>query len=144
MNPRLLLPALALLTSAAFAASTRLSDQPVLNFRLPTFTPEGHRDWLFRGSEARHVDANRIDVKEMAITVFTGAADNRVETQILSSAARLAPQDQAASGDQTIRVISDRLEATGEQWSYHHKERKILLGKNVRTVIHAEIKNFLQ
>jgi lipopolysaccharide export system protein LptC len=143
MNPRFLLFALGLLATAAFG-DTKISDQPIVNFRLPTFTPEGHRDWLFRGSEARHIDANRIDVKDMAITVFTGTADNRAETQILSPAARLAPQDQLANGDSAIRVISGQLEVSGENWSYRHKEKKIRLGKNVRTVIHAEIKNFLQ
>jgi len=132
------------LLATSLGAASKLSDQPVVNFRLPTFTPEGYRDWLFRGSEARYLDANHVDVKEMTITVFSGTADNRVDTQILSPAARLAPQDQIARGDSAIRVISDRLEASGENWSYHHREKKIRLGKNVRTVIQAEIKNFLQ
>ena len=132
------------LLAAAAGAATKLSDQPVLNFRLPTFTPEGYRDWLFRGSEARYLDANNIEVKEMTITVFSGTADNRVETQILSPGARLAPQDQIAKGESPIRVISDRLEVSGENWSYHHREKKIRLGNNVRTVIQAEISNFLQ
>lgn len=138
------LPLLCISLAVSGLAATKLSDQPVVNFRLPTFTPEGHRDWLFRGSEARYLDANHVDVKEMTITVFSGTADNRVDTQILSPAAKLALQDQVATGNSAIRVISDRLEVSGENWSYHHKEKKIRLGKNVRTVIQAEIKNFLQ
>ncbi len=132
------------LLAATAGAATRLSDQPVLNFRLPTFTPEGYRDWLFRGDEARYLDANRIDITEMALTVFTGTADNRAETLILSPAARLAPQDQSVTGDSIIRIINDRFEATGTRWTYQHAARKVTLGKDVRVRFKAELKNLLQ
>ena len=135
---------LSLCLAVSGLAATKLSDQPVLNFRLPTFTPEGHRDWLFRGDEARYLDANRIDIKEMALTVFTGTADNRAETLILSPAARLAPQSQAVAGDGTIRIINDRFEATGSKWTYEHAARKVTLGKDVRVRFKAELKNLLQ
>ena len=135
---------LSLCLAVSGLAATKLSDQPVLNFRLPTFTPEGHRDWLFRGDEARYLDANRIDIKEMALTVFTGTADNRAETLILSPAARLSPQDQTVAGDSTIRIINDRFEATGSKWTYEHAARKVTLGKDVRVRFKAELKNLLQ
>jgi lipopolysaccharide export system protein LptC len=132
------------LAAATAGAATKLSDQPVLNFRLPTFTPEGYRDWLFRGDEARYLDANHIEIKEMALTVFTGTADNRAETLILSPSARLAPQDQTVTGDGTIRIINDRFEATGSKWTYQHAARKVTLGKDVRVRFKAELKNLLQ
>ncbi len=59
----------ALLTSGSAASAqstTRIAnDAPIVNFRLPTFTPEGFRQWLVRGSEARLVSAKEIDIREL-------------------------------------------------------------------------------
>jgi hypothetical protein len=136
---------LLLLPAAASATSTQISaDQPVINFRLPTFTPEGYRSWLVRGTEARFPLPNQIDVRELNLTIFTGKADGKIDTVILSPAARVLPDESVATGTGTIRVINDEFEATGTGWRYEHKAKKVYLTRHVRVTFRAELKDILK
>ena len=134
----------AFLADAAAATSQVAKDAPIVDFRLPSFTPAGHRAWLVRGSEARFADQNDISITELTLTVFTGDATERIETLILSPAARVRPDEAVATGDSTIRVINDNFEATGAGWRYDHREKRVSIARNVRVTFHAELKNYLQ
>jgi lipopolysaccharide export system protein LptC len=134
-----------LTVASALGANTQIStDKPIINFRLPTFTNEGYRAWLVRGSEARYINQNQIDIKELTLSVFSGKADDKIATMILSPSARVMPTDSVIAGEDTIRVIDDQLEATGTGWHYAHKEKKISITKNVRVTFRAEFKDFLK
>jgi hypothetical protein len=125
--------------------ATRVSsDAPIVNFRLPTFTDEGFRAWLVRGSEARMISTREIDVRELTLTVFTGDAQERIETMILSPVARVFPEQQTVAGLETIRVIDDRFEATGADWRYEHQEKRVFINRNVRVTFRAQLKDLLQ
>jgi lipopolysaccharide export system protein LptC len=144
---RLILSLLLLLLAAtlAFAATTRIAtDKPIVNFRLPDFTPQGHRSWLVRGSEARYANEGVVDIKELNLTVFTGLPDEKVETMILSPAAQVRLQDRQVSGPESIRIINDRFEASGSQWSYDHEAKKISIAKNVRVILHTQLNDILK
>jgi LPS export ABC transporter protein LptC len=136
---------LLLLPLAAGAATTQIStDKPVINFRLPMFTPEGYRAWLVRGTEARFTARNQIDLTGLTLTIFTGQADDRIETMILSPSARVQPDEQVVTGDGTIRVINDQFEASGTGWRFVHKEKKVSIRRNVRVTFRAEFKDLLK
>ena len=136
---------LLLLPVAVAAATTQVStDKPVINFRLPMFTPDGHRAWLVRGTEARFTAANQIDLTGLTLTIFTGQADDRIETMILSPDARVRPDEQVVTGDGTIRVINDQFEAAGTGWRFAHREKKVSINKNVRVTFRAEFKDLLK
>jgi len=146
MSPlsRLLLPFLAL-AGAATAANPRVAaDQPIVNFRVPDFTPEGNRSWLVRGTEARYIGDNQVDVKELNLTVFTGQADGKVETLFLSPSAEIHLEDLVARGHDTLRIINDKFEVTGADWTYSHKEKKVSIGRNVHVVLHTQVKDILK
>ena len=131
--------------AAAVAATTQFStDRPVINFRLPTFTPEGHRSWLVRGSEARFLNENLINVKELTLTIFSGLADERVETMMLSPSAEVMPNDSVITGKETIRVINDEFEATGVDWRYNHKEKRVSINQSVHVTFRAELRAILK
>jgi hypothetical protein len=141
---RLFLPFLAL-AGATFAASPQVStDRPVINFSSSDFTPEGNRAWLVRGSEARYVGDNQVDVKELNLTIFTGQADGKVETLFLSPVAEIRLDDLVARGRDTLRIIDDRFEVTGADWTYSHKEKKVSIGRNVHVVLHTQVKDILK
>jgi len=126
-------------------ATTRIApDQPVVNFRLPDFTPEGNRTWLVRGSEARYISPEQVDIKELNLSIFSGLPDGKVETLILSPSAQVRPGELQVRGHDTIRVINDRFEATGSEWSYLHGEKRISIGKKVHVVLHTELKAILK
>lgn len=138
---------LALLLSGvtACAANTQVApNQPIVNFRLPDFTPEGNRSWLLRGSEARYANAGQVDITGLNLTIFNGLPDGKVETLILSPTAEVRPGEMLVRGHDAIRVINDRFEATGAEWNYNHREKKVSIGKNVHVVLHAELKAMLQ
>ena len=120
------------------------TDRPVINFRLPWFTDEGYRAWMVRGSEARYANENRIGIKDLTLSIFTGQADEKVDTVILSPNAVVHPNDSVVTGSSTIRVINDQFEASGVDWRYAHKDKKVSIGKNVRVTFQAEFKDFLK
>lgn len=131
--------------SATAQSTTRIAtDAPIVNFRLPTFTPEGFRQWLVRGTEARLVSAKEIDIRELTLTVFSGDESDRIDTMILSPLAKVLTDTQVVTGPGTIRVIRDDLEATGTQWTYDHREKRVSMQQKVRVTFRAELKNFLQ
>lgn len=134
-----------LAASSGWAATTQIApDKPIINFRLPNFTPEGHRSWLVRGSEARFLKEGQVDITGLNLSIFSGLADGKVETLILSPSAKVVPDDQLVRGNDSIRVINDRFEATGSDWSYSHRDQKVSIGKNVRVVLHTQLKDILQ
>ena len=53
-------------------------------------------------------------------------------------------RDWIASGPSTIRVISDQFEASGTQWTYARKDKKVSIAKHVRVTFRAEFKDFLK
>jgi hypothetical protein len=135
-------------TALPAQVSTRVaSDAPIVNFRLPTFTAEGYREWLVRGTEARMHSAKEIDIRELTLTVFTGDATDKITTMILAPMAKVLPEERTVTGQETIRVLNDSLEATGTEWRVHQPGDKavdISLRKNVRVTFRAELKNLLQ
>lgn len=131
--------------TATFAANTAVAtDKPIINFRLPEFTPEGNRAWLVRGSEARYVNDGLINVTGLNLSIFTGLPDGAVETMILSPAAQIRYADMVAQGKDSIRIVNDHFEATGKTWNYWHKEKKVSIAGNVRVVLHTELKDILK
>ncbi len=129
----------------ALASTTRIAtDKPIVNFRLPDFTPEGHRSWLVRGSEARYANDGLVDIQGLNLTIFTGQADDKVETLILSPAAQVHIADRIVSGPESIRIINDRFEATGVQWSYDHQQKRISIAKDVRVILNTQLNDILK
>jgi hypothetical protein len=131
--------------TVAPGANTRIStDKPIVNFRLPAFTPEGYRAWLVRGSEARYATSNQIGIKELTLSIFSGRADEKMDTLILSPVAVVHPAEAVVTGPDTIRVINDQFEASGVDWRYAQKDKKVSIAKNVRVTFRAEFKDFLK
>ncbi|HEY4301632.1 MAG TPA: LPS export ABC transporter periplasmic protein LptC [Candidatus Didemnitutus sp.] len=142
--------ALALIIAAAVPMgaqnTTRFSaEAPIKNFKLPMYTvPDGYRTWLIRGTEALVRGANDIDVSELTLTIFSGDAHEKIETMILSPSAHVAPENQTASGNATIRVINDAYEASGTGWHFDHKAGTVSIDRHVKVVLHGELKGFLK
>lgn len=136
---------LAAVGTSGHAASTQVSaEKPIINFRVPTFTAEGFRDSLVRGSEARFVSREEIVVKDLNLSVFTRDNTEKVKTLLVSPSATFFPTQQVVTGTESIRVIDDEFEASGVDWRYAHKEKRITINQRVRVKFRAEITNLLQ
>jgi len=129
--------------TVALAGPSITSQTPVSNFRLPTFTKEGHRSMLLQGTRAI-IGPAQIDLEELNLTLFTGGANNAVETIILSPAASAEPESETVHGSGTVRVIRDDLEITGRGWTYDHRQKRVSIATNARVVFRASLPDILK
>jgi hypothetical protein len=150
----LLLAALAALAgpspAAGDSASGIVAAAPARNWALQIFTPEGYRSMSLRGSEVRAISSARIDVVGINITTFSGDAQARVDSSLLSSAATFFPRENRATGDESVRVIrySDDggivAEMTGEDWTYRNDGKKVSIRRNAHVVFMEQLADVLK
>ena len=115
------------------------------NWVLPIFTDkEGVRSMTLRGSAVQPVGANRIDVTDLNVTVFSGDAAARVESVLLAQSASFFPKTNLATGEKHVRLVRDDFEISGDGWSYNHASKKISLKQNTRVVFRAELNDILK
>ena len=124
-------------------ATSFTANAPVINFRVPTFNGP-YRSWLLRGAQGIYVDDNRLDVVDLNLTVFAGDATNRVESVFLSPSAVALINESRVRGPGALRLITDDFEATGEDWLYDHRQKKVSIHRNVRVVFHAQLNDILR
>lgn len=135
----------------ACAAETKIplasTPEPVVakNWGLPLFTKEGHRSMTLRGTEARTISADRIDIIDLNITTFTGDATAQVDSILLCrDIASFFPNEKLVRGEASVRLVRDDIEVTGEQWTYDHAAKKVSLGRNARVTFKAQLPDILK
>lgn len=144
---KLLLALSCLALSALASADTTLGNAPVRKFRLPSFNDEGNRVSLLTGDEATLVNPKQIDVKEMHFTLFAGDEKGTVDTTLLAPVATVRipePNHTIVEGKGSVRVIRSDLDASGEDWTYWHREKRLVMRNHVHFVLQAELTNILQ
>lgn len=98
-----------------------------------------------RGTEARTISDDRIDIIDLNITTFTGDATARVEAILLCrELASFFPNEKLVRGDASVRLVRDDLEITGEHWTYDHAAKKVSLGRNARVTFKAQLPDILK
>lgn len=118
---------------------------PALNWVLPIFTDrEGYRSMTLRGSEVRAAPDSSIAVTDLSITIFTGTAEAKVDSILLSPSATFFPKKHRATGKKSLRFIQDTIEVTGEDWTYDHDAKKVSINNNVRVTFRAQINDILK
>jgi hypothetical protein len=125
-------------------AAEASSSEPAKIFTSATFTPDGYRSMLLRGSAARMLTLRLIELDDMNLTVFSGDASSRIDSILLSPTARVSLDDDTARGPGSIRLIRNDLDLTGEQWVYDHANKSISIARNVRVVFHSKLKDMLK
>jgi hypothetical protein len=137
--------------AGAQAQSSSISpDAPAEGIKLLQYSDAGYRSSMLRGTKARYVDKNHVDVTDMTLTLFTGDQTNAVDTMLLSPLARasLEEKEVTVQGDGAVRLIrTDDFEVTGEQWTFNgssDKKKKLFINKNVHVIIHAELQDILK
>lgn len=119
---------------------------PIKDLSLPAFDKNGKRAYLLRAGEAFFVTSNQIDVKHMHFTLFTKDGTGAFDTVLLAPSATFLTQKdkEYVSGKETVRIIRLNLEVTGEDWSYNHAEKRVLIGKNARVTFLDELKDIIK
>jgi hypothetical protein len=144
-------PRKSLAATVAFLSATLLGlaqdaalAPPAKNWTLPLFTKEGYRQMTLKGSEVRPVDSDRIDISGLDVTVFSGGADAKVDTVILSPQASFMINEKVARGDEGVRMVRDDVDVTGVGWTYYYNEKKVLIAHNAHVVFHAGLPQLLK
>jgi hypothetical protein len=135
------------ITALFFAAALALPAQtpqisapaPVKNFALPFFNEEGNRTLLVRGNEAILTDPRKPRFADMTVTMFARGTVNQVESVLLSKAATVDTTTRVIEGTDAVRFVRDDIEVTGEAWRYEHSARRIVIQRNARVVLRAEL-----
>ncbi len=117
---------------------------PVRNFEVATFTPAGHRSWLLRGTAGHYVSQDEIQVTNLNLTVFAGDSANHIDSIFLSPSATAYVNRGQVRGDDSVRVITNDFEATGRDWLYDHRQKRVSIRKDVRVVFHAQLIHLLR
>ncbi len=117
---------------------------PIKEFRLPTFDKDGKRATFMRAGEARFVTSTQIDVKDMQFTLFTKDGTGAFDSVLLAPSATFLTDKQFVSGKESVRLVRINLEVTGEQWSYNHPEKRVLIGNNARVTFQDELKDIIK
>lgn len=126
------------------SAQDLATSPPARNWILPLFTKEGFREMTIRGDEVHPMTSDRIDIRGMNITVFSGAPDARVDSVLLSPEASFLITEKVARGDKSVRLVRDDLEVTGDVWSYNYNEKKVLISKRAHVVFQAALPEILK
>ncbi len=147
--PRLAVAALvighcSLVIPAALSAPQVTATAPIKNFRLPTFTEEGHRHVMLVAEEARLPDPSRIDLKEMMLTLFTGDASEGIDSLLAAPSATFIPATLFASGSETVRLERSDLTVTGADWSYDHPAKKVVIKRDAHVIFRSPLGDILK
>lgn len=125
-------------------AKSAPTSAPAVNWVLPIFTDkEGYRSMTLRGSEVRPV-GRTVAVTDLSITIFSGDAEAKVDSILLSREARFFPKEQRATGDDSVRYIRGEIEVTGNGWTYEHDTKKVSLQRNVRVTFNSQLNDILK
>lgn len=117
---------------------------PARNWTLPLFTKEGYRQMTLRGDVVRPITPDRIDITGMSVTVFSGTPAAKVDSVLLSPEATFLIGEKIAHGDQSVRLIRDDVEVTGEGWTYNYNEKKVLISRHAHVVFHTALPDILK
>lgn len=146
MNRNLLAAALTGLAAALAVASEPVqpSGAPAHKWVLPVFSDrEGHRLMTLRGAEVRP-SAEKITIRDLMVTVFTGDAEAKVDSVLITPSAEFLPGRNIVSGDRSVRFLQDDVEVTGGRWTFDQGAKKVSIRGDVRVTFRAKLNDILR
>jgi len=122
----LLLP-LAPLPALADTTERMKPKAPIKNFRLPRFGDNGYTQWVLRGAEGIYQSAEQIDVKDMALRIYSGDERLAVELSLDSPQAAILVKENRAVSDAPIKIVGANFTISGTGWSWDGATRAIVV-----------------
>ncbi len=113
--------------------------EPVKNFRLPMFGENGYRNWELCGDEGRYLSAEKIEVTDMKLRIFSGDKSSQVEHNIESPKATLLVAKNIAIGEGPIRITSRSYMIEGKRWFWDGKTRSVVVSQKASVVFYEGI-----
>jgi hypothetical protein len=120
----------------------------VINLRFPTFSDDqpSRRVAMLLAGTARFANQERtqIDATEVVYTTYKSTGEEKVDAVLTSPAATVFTDQEILRGDQSVKIVNDEVDITGERWNYFHKENKVTIGRNARVVFRGSLPSLLK
>lgn len=123
---------------ALVAHAQMVPQQPVKNFQLPMFGENGYRTWELSGDEGKYLSADKIEVKQMRMKVFSGDAASVIENRIESPLATLFVSKNIAIGQGPIRISASNYRIDGERWFWDGKTRSVVVSQKASVIFYEK------
>ncbi len=131
----------------AGATPSGIETGPAIGWTFHVFTDkEGYHFLSLRGTSARVLGPDEIEVTGFSAVAYTGDASERVESILMSPKAVFSPKENRATGKSAIRLIHDDIEVNGVGWTYDHGRdiKKVALAHDVRVTFQAQLNDILK
>ncbi len=112
--------------------------EPVKNFQLPMFGENGYRTWELSGDEGRYISADKIEVSQMKMKVFSGDASSTIENRIESPLAMLFVSKNIAIGQGPIRITATTYRIDGQRWFWDGKTRSVVVSQKASVIFYEK------
>ncbi len=117
---------------------------PVENFKLPLFNEQGFRAWYLRGEQGIYTAEKEVRILGMELQQYSGNEADQVIALMTSPEANMRLNPLVASGPGSINIESELFKAEGEDWIWQGSEKRLIINKNVKVVINAEIGDIIR
>ncbi len=135
---------MASLLSIGYSAPPQmLPSTPVLDFSLPRFGEDGYKIWDLKGSEGYYINAERVDVTDMILCIFSGDASGTVETCIESPKASIFINLSQARSLEPLKINNFSYTIEGKDWIWDGKQNKIIVHQDVHVVFNQQLRKTL-
>lgn len=117
---------------------------PVRDYTISFFSDEGYPRVRVVGATADLSDTERIAITRMELMLYTGGIDREVESTLTAPIAILEPTPELVHGPASLQLERPDLSLTGEDWSYAHRESRVLVKRKARVVFKLPLEGLLE
>lgn len=145
MKKRSIIAGLLLVGTAGLFAQ-RFSEVPILDFRLPWFNDKtGIKAAELHGKEGRWFqEDSRVEITMLKLNIFDPKDASVLEAEITSPLAIVKPDDRLVYGPGQLRVEGRSYELYGDDWTYYHDKRTVVIRKDVVATLRFNVGNILE
>jgi hypothetical protein len=145
MKKRWIIPGV-LVAAIATLSAQRFTEVPIIDFRLPWFNEKtGLKAAELHGKEGRWFQKDsRVEITMLKLMIFDPKDASILEAEITSPLAIVKPDERAVSGPGQLRVEGRSYELYGDDWTYYHDRRTVVIRKDVVATLHFNVGNILE
>lgn len=134
----------ALLLLAGQLAAQPISEQPLLNVRLPLFNAAGARLWDLESAALRTLSLDRFALTTVHVRMFAGDAANTLEGELFAPTALVDLKARTIAGEGQLHVIGRGVELFGNDWIYDATAKSIVIKADVVVTFAGDFGNILR
>lgn len=110
------------------------------NFRLPKFNENSYRAYTLSGSEGIYDAKGFFRVTGAELAIYSGDANQTLQTQIISENALFDLTNDTASGDSTIEIRDAQFYLRGHNWTLDMQNQRITIESEGTIRFYQELK----